>query len=476
MGVQEATNIPEYMCKDFFIQVLRSFAFIKNGLVCLFLGVLISLNVKPESFLPGGFNHVIEVTRYSDYGKGYLTITDDNSIYILENGHITYWISCTFDYVDEQNEYLSNGDLILEVDGISAAGWSKEQFYSTVNNRNDTITLKIRSTSSKNENAGIYEFETKIHPRNELPEKLKVFGNQFAYILGETASERRKDIKFTYEERHDEDFDFFPCLYYDYLITSDDPLLDKEILKQVGWGRLERNEENPDLLITIARNANESISTTYIPPSNRVVNEGSTTRAQYNYILKQNDYITTQKNRVIREGGYTQETKTADIYLEIAALDVKKLNDKSSTHPPIVWKTTAKRHVVNPNFNLNEELKAYASWMRLPLFDRFVCAERKVYAPTGIICSETDPSIVQEVIKGSRAENVGFQSGDKIIKAEFESRFANKYANKSIKKNGWRTLNNYNDDTFFVVFLRNGNKMRFAFSPSSIEVERLYLE
>ncbi len=464
------------MYKDYFKQVLRNFVFINNELVCLFLFVLISLNVKSESFLPGGFNHVIEVTRYSDYGKGYLTITDDNSIYIIENGQTTDWISCTFDYVGKDKNYFNNRDLILEVDGISAEGWSKEQFYNIVNNRNDTITLKIRSKSNKNGKNGIYEFETKIHPRNELPDKLKVFGNQFADIMGETASESRKDIKFVYEERHDEDYDFFPCLYYDYLITSDDPLLDKEILKQVGWGRLERNEENPDLLITIARNANESISTTYIPPSNRVVNEGSTTRAQYNYILKQNDYITTQKNRVIREGGYTQETKTADIYLEIAALDVKKLNDKRYTHPPIVWKTTAKRHVVNPNFNLNEELKVYASWMSFPPNDRFVFAKRKVYAPTGIICSETDPSIIQEVIKGSRAENVGFQSGDKILKAEFKSRFANKYANKSIKKNGWRTLNNYNGDAFFVVFLRNGNKMRLAFSPSFIEVERFYLE
>lgn len=430
--------------------------------------------------IPGGFMHIIEVGRYSDYGKGYLTITDANGVGIIKNGvhKMNYY---TYEYVDEYKDkidkHLYKGELILEVDGISAAGWTKEQFYNMVDNRHDIITLKIRTKNDK----GIYDYETKIRPLYELPDSVKVFGNVFATITGQTTTERRKNggLRYAiYEERKDEDFDFFPCMYYDYLITSNDPLLDKEIFKnlELWW---ERNEEKPDILLTIARDANESINSTYIPPTSRTVNEGSTTKVRYNYFTERNEYITTQKNRTIHEGGYTQETRTADIFLEIAALDVKKLNDKSITHPPIVWKATVKRHVVNPNFNLNEELETYASWMTLPLNDRNVgWAEETLYAPVGISCWGNDPSLVQNVVSGSRAENIGLKIGDKIIKADLpysSNKYKRKYVKNNLKKKGWAVIGYYLDETYSIEFLRNGSKMKLTLQPSSIRAYRHYL-
>lgn len=444
---------------------------IMKNLSCLLLFALSIFSARAESILPGGFNHIITVTRYTDYGKGFLTITDANEFQIKEN-YLSYLDHYTYEYVDEYKEdyrkHFVCGDLILEVDGVSASDWSEEKFYSIIDGRNDTISLKIRAKRP----GVIYDFETKIHPLRELPDGMKAFGNIFADIVGDKLSYRRKNNKASYEERSDEDFDFFPCLYYDYLITSDDPLLDKEILKEVTWGIMERNEEKPDLLITIARDASENISSTYVPPSSRVINVGSTTETRYNWITRQNDYITKQKNRVINEGGYTKETKTSDLYLEIDALDVKKLNDKGSTHPPIVWETTAKRHVINPEFNYNDELKAYASWMALPPGDRSILAEKTLYAPTGIICSETDKTIIKEIIKGSRAELIGLLPGDKIIKAESSSYYNTKYIKKNLKRIGWDSLGNSYE--YNLVILRNGIKMNFILPPLKIEVQRPY--
>jgi len=458
-----------------YLLIYKSLSFIRRVLICSILLVSFSLNIMSNSSLPGGFSHIIEVTRYSDYGKGFLTIIDDNVLIITEHGR-TYINCYTYEYVNEYKEdwkkHLENGDLILEVDGISAEGWSKEQFYSIVDGRDDIITLKIRSKRD----GEITDFETKIQPLKELPDGMKAFGDIFATIVGETATQRRKNIKFTYEERHDEDFDFFPCLFYDYLITSDDPLLDKEILKKVWLPNLERNEEKPDLLITIARDANESINTTYIPPSSRIVNDGSTTVTRYNYLTKQNDYITKQKNRVIHEGGYTQETKTADIFLELAALDVRKLNDKSSTHPPIVWKTTANRHVVNPTFNLNEELKTYATWMDFPPCDRQVYAERTLWAPSGIIVSDVNQSIIQDVIKGSRAEQIGLLPGDIIEKVKVQNKYQQKTIKKDLKKKGWRVLDYFLEDNYIIIFSRNGERMVITLPPLMVKISRNYFE
>lgn len=451
----------------------------KKGMLIIAMFASFTLQIKAQRKLAGGFDHIIEVGRYSDYGKGYLTITDANGVGIMREkyGTMNYY---TYEYVGEYNNKddkykLYKGELILEVDGVSAAGWSKEQFYEKVDNRIDIITLKIRSKDTK---SGIYDYVTKIRPLYELPDSVKMFGNIFATVKGSTTPSKRKNglsKDTSFEERHDEDFDFFPCMTYDYYLNSSDPLLDKEILKEVNIWQT-RDEKKPDLIFTIARNVDENISSTYIPPTSRVINEGSRTQAQYNFITRRNDYVTTQKNRIIQEGGYTQETKTTDVYLEIAALDAKRINDRSISYPPVVWKATAKRHILNPssNFNMNDELKAFASWMTPPMTDRNVWAERNVYAPVGIISSE-DKKIIQNVVAFSRAEKIGLMPGDILVNVTIpSSKYQTKIVKKSLKKFGWEVLEYYNQ-TYDIVVLRNGVKMNFTLSPVSLLVYRHYL-
>lgn len=119
----------------------------KNIFFSIVVLAFFPMQIIAQGNLPGGFKHIIEVGRYSDYGKGYLTITDVNGVGITKNGvsKMNYY---TYEYIDEYKEtkgnHLYKGELILEVDGVSAAGWTKEQFYSKVDNRHDIITLKIR--------------------------------------------------------------------------------------------------------------------------------------------------------------------------------------------------------------------------------------------------------------------------------------------------------------------------------------------
>lgn len=434
------------------------------------------LQIQAQGFLPGGFKHIIEVGRYSDYGKGYLTITDDCRIYIKddENSSKQPFI-CTYEYVDEykndSSKFFYYGDLILEVDGKSANGWSAEEFYKKVEGRRDVITFKIRGWRD----TIICDFNTKIRPLYELPDNLKMFGYLLSYEKNYPNRIDRYRLKYdSWEERQDEDFDFFYARNFDFLITSNDPLLDKEIFKETSmwWARhFLGNVKNPDILFTIARDAKESIESTYIPPTSRTINTGSTTTAVYNYYTKKNDYITVQNNRTIHEGGYTQETKTIDMFLEICALDVKRLNDTNTTHPPIVWQTTVKRHVVNPSstFNTSEELKAYASCMYIPIHDRFVYVQGPVYAPLGVINSAQNPQIITEVEKGSRAEKLGLMPGDKLIKA-----YEGKKAVKSLKKKGWDAL--YYQYNYTIEILRNDKKLKIDLQPISIDVTRVYYD
>ena len=445
------------------------------------------VQIQAQGNLPGGFKHIIEVGRYSDYGKGYLTITDANILYIIDGDnyikkHYTY--EYAKEYESDYKLQLYNGELIIEVDGASAYNWTPEQFYQKVEGRQDFIALKIRA---KNDSC-IYEYNTKIRPLYKLPEDVAAFNNAFASVTGKTKTEERKDRisyvnrttttghNMTFEVRSDEDFDFFPCLYYDYLITSNDPLLDKEMLKNIGLGT--RNEQSPNLLFTIAKDAGEKISSVYIPPTSRTINEGSTTKVRYNYILHKNEYITTQNNRTITEGGYTQETKTADMFLEIAALDVKRLNDPKSTTPPIVWQATVKRHLTNYNFNLIDEMKDCVTWMYLPITDRWVfTGEKTIHAPVGVLTSNYNPTIIQDIIPGSRAEKIGLAPGDQILKADMpisSMKYGRKFVKKDVKKKGWAVVSYYPDQVYSIEILRNGNKMKFNIQPASLKISRSY--
>ena len=466
--------------------------FIKNIFVFGLMGIVCQINA--QSKLAGGFEHVIDVCRYTDWGKDYLTITDDKQIGLKATVDEKYkYYHVTYDYVDEcktdKNKHFCRGCLILAVDGVSAKGWTAEQFYQKTDNRHDVIKLMIREKSE----TGIIEYETKIQPMYELPDDIKIFGNSFANIQCTTldSHRRRSGINLVFDERIDEDFDFFPCLTYDYHIDSSDPLLDKEILKNIVIESMKRDENNPDIVFTIARDAKESINTTYIPPTSRTVDLGSTTTSSYNKKTGRTTYYTTHNQYVKRTPGYTKTTTSLSTYLEIAALNAKKLNDANTTHAPVVWQVTAKRNITNPNFKISDELIAYATWMRFPIRDRIHWQiDGILYAPVGVVCSPQNPSVIQEVVKGSRAEQIGLMPGDKIVKVNTAKKYRTINGEEHIFASGlgarkakcamaepmmtqgleagekWLS--------YTIEVLRDGKKLKFELHPYGQYVHRYY--
>ncbi|MBO4447135.1 MAG: hypothetical protein J5764_03305 [Bacteroidales bacterium] len=402
----------------------------KKFLLLLALTLFAAVQMLAQEAFPGGFGHIIEVGRYSNYGRGFLTITDPNVIKIdVEHTGNLFDFPITYEYVNENTEKLQANQLIVEVDGVSAEGWTKEQFYQKVDNRTDEISLKIRRRSSS---AGIYDYETKIRPVYELPENLQIFGSSLSWRGGETFGHKRKRMRgnggltkdTVFEVWRDDNFDFFPCLSYDFRLTDSNRKLDKEILQKIGLGFFwsGRNKENPDILVTI---------------SESVVEKGN----------------------------------TVDLFLEITALDAK-----TAVSPVPVWRATAKRHVVNPNFTYSQELAALASWMAVPFDDRWVNNDTfKIYAPVGVTYDPSDHMVVTAVKKGSRAEKLGILPGDKLLKAvvPYDSD-ATSTINSKLKKNGWGALSNYLNKAIDVTVLRNGEKLKFEFRPRSLTLKHFF--
>lgn len=134
--------------------------------------------------------------------------------------------------------------------------------------------------------------------------------------------------------------DFAQYNTYDFLITSNDPLEDLAILEEFVdvssntkfFSGMVRDEQSPDLIITIAKNADESISSTYVPPTSQVVQTGSTTTPVYNFITHKHDWITKNRTRVHQTEGYTQTTKTQNVYLEISVLTRSECCKKDNPH------------------------------------------------------------------------------------------------------------------------------------------------
>ena len=71
-------------------------------LFSIILLLSISLNLFSQETLPGGFKHIIEVARFPNWGKGYLTITDPA------------WVKISQDKQTWKKEYITHGLMTSE--------------------------------------------------------------------------------------------------------------------------------------------------------------------------------------------------------------------------------------------------------------------------------------------------------------------------------------------------------------------------
>ena len=405
--------------------------------------------------------HVIDVARYNDYNPDYLTIIDPHVIVEHETGSVT---TLTWE-PNNQGVFIIPwlGDIILTVNNVSTYRMLPETFYNLIDGKDSFTICFIHDGKEYTQ-----EFIARKNPPAIYEEWIPVddsFCDRTKYPVAHTFQEtlkgntnvniREAQYKKTSticEEIQSQTFDFGSIHTYDYLIVGDDPLNDEKILDHLPKFGLTQDSNNPDILFTIAKRAEDQISSSYIPPQKRTVYTGSVTTPQYNYILRQYEYRT-QNNYITQvEGGYTHTTKTSDFFLELAALDAKRINDSLLTYAPIVWKMTTTRSVVNADLKPTEEMAAYASWGCFSLVNREVNISRAFLPASGL---KGNRNVVQDVMPNSRAEKAGCQPGDIIVKAKTEVFYTKKgeYVPSHqdwLKKDGYKKISvtNPNVDYF----------------------------
>lgn len=210
--------------------------------------------------------------------------------------------------------------------------------------------------------------------------------------------------------------DFSQYNTYDFVITGNDPLEDQAILqtfaRQDLFKGMVRDEESPDLIITIAKNADESISATYVPPTSQVVQSGSITTPVYNYITHKHDWVTKNRTSIHKTEGYTQTTKTSNIYLEISILDTKQMLQKGQNTPPIVWQMKFNKTYTNSTMQPIDIYNSILSWSVYP-FKSFIY-EDTFYLKKRPAAIWDENHIITKVYDND--ENSDFlQEGDQIL-------------------------------------------------------------
>ena len=258
---------------------------------------------------------------------------------------------------------------------------SERDFYAILDNSTEKISLKVKSYKTKNvetsaisPKAAIPDFANKVYIQKGLNLALNKksqnnFDTNYLHYYSDLLSKRNSEFnhaKVKCFELTDPDFDWFNVSTYDFAIVSDQPLVDRSIFEQLSipesW---KRDTKNPDIIFTIAKDSKQSINSTYIPPTVRTINHGSKTTSHYNALTKTTEYTTTQNNQTVREGGYTKTVSNSDIYLELAMLDAKRINDPNQQTAPIVWQATFEQHITDPSVNAVDQFISFASYVRL---------------------------------------------------------------------------------------------------------------
>lgn len=366
--------------------------------------------------------HLIEVARLQNWGREYLTVTSMYSAF-SEAEKTNYLLG--FSIVGEDNITMPlPGSIITAINDESTKGMSTKRFYEILD-ANEKQGVKLSLLTRENLSSG----EIVIKSFSELPDFLTKSGLTLNDVISKGKwskpsqkflSKRESQFKRTntyVTELVDNDFDWGNAKTYDFVISSKDPLVEKKLLEKFATQLdyfMKRDTTNPDILLAVSQNADESITTTYIPPTSRTINTGSKITPHYNYLTKQTSYTTQNNYRTVTEGGYNETTKTADIFLELSILDAKRINDVNQSTAPIIYQYTAKRHVVNPNFNMMDELIAYCSWATkcAPFWCMTETMKYTFYEPT--IKFDAN-NVVTYIKEGSNIQQAGVLIGDKIL-------------------------------------------------------------
>ena len=253
------------------------------------------------------------------------------------------------------DSFILLGSRLLSVDGRDMRGVSV--------NRVNEILSQPGNHTLRLSHATDGDYEAVIN--TELPMWMQAYG---FHPLTCTWEKKTQTPPENIVIRMDKDVKWRNFKTYDLLILSDDVLADKELLEKIGdqMGSLglRRNTENPDILITITKDANKSVEYTYVPETTEHVQTGSNTYAMYGYKGHYLGNFSVNKYQTVTSGGYTHKSATTTVYLEVSMLEASRIGEKVL---PMVYQ-------MKYNFNRNSDEnvdKLYSSaveWVQHPLF------------------------------------------------------------------------------------------------------------
>lgn len=306
--------------------------FIMKRLVLLLLALIPTLRAVAG-------NPPIEVSRVYWWDKDYLSITwggditpdwrDNNSRACRE-----YIISLLDNpsQIDKKlfwtpgDEPIYVGSRVVAVDGVDAKGWKSDRFYSAIESPfKHILTL---------EHPGKGQYEVVLG--KNLPAWMTAAG--FHPMTSSWRYTKYNQLPDGYRIRIDKDVAWRTFKTYDYYFSSDDVLADKElfetICKELNANGLKRDEENPDIVFTIVKDANKSVEYNYVPETVEHVQTGSFSTPVYGWKGQYLGSLTNNKYQTVKSGGYTQKTATTTAYLEIDVLEASRLGQKTL---PLIW-------------------------------------------------------------------------------------------------------------------------------------------
>ena len=381
-----------------------------------FIFIVVALSATIQVFAQ---THLIEVARLKNWGGDYLTVTCTYTGYCKDKNYYCY---PSFDIVSE-TAFPNVGSIITAINDESTKGMNADRFYEILD-ANEKLGVKLSFLTRDDLRQG----EIIIKKRSSLPDLFTKSGKTLENVVNGTWTNDSQNLlskrKPEYErcniytsELVDNDFDWGYARTYDFVIRSQDVLVEKKLLEEFAkqlcaW--MKRDTTNPDVLLAVSKNADESITTTYVPPTSRTINTGSTMTPNYSYLTKQTSYTIKNNYQTVTEGGYNKTTRTADMFLELSILDAKRINDVNQTAPPIIYQYTITRHVVNPKFNLVDELMAYCSSPVKcnPFYCMYESMEYLFCEPT---IKFDENNVVTYVLEDSAIQKAGLMVGDKIL-------------------------------------------------------------
>ncbi len=376
-------------------------------LICTLLMVIVLSNVaRAEYVLP------FEVQYSSKFYNGLPIVTD------LFNGYF-------YDNLNEPDgPRLGLMDVIAGVNGTAVMGMGHDAFKELCA-QSEELELDVVRKYDK----GDWVYKIKIRQKNNLNGYGDLKAIRQMSNISHDAKMNNKEFQDAIRIFCDSEVDFQNYYTYDIMVTGDDPLVDKNILetfcKSGLFSRYQRDEENPDLIVCLARSAEESISSTYVPPTTQVVNEGSFVQPVYNYITRSTSYVIKQHNREKRTEGYTQTTTNSNINLEITVLDAKKLNAPGQKTAPILWQMKYSQNITNRESQIVDIYMQVARNNTFPFtqpqtlccYSFAMCGARfKPY-------DENSAIVASEVVPGSNADRLGLRKGDIITKVNGNKSF-----------------------------------------------------